>query len=214
MGFFKKLQFWRRVVAAKPKGLQKQEEETAARQENSEDNFQCRITELEEEVRRLNIENKQLKDMLDGLTSASEEKVEERDCERVEIEATPALEKELKESSPEMEKVDVTLRGQPTEMEGVGTDVAAIANTPQRSCPLCDRPNLARRWEEEEIDSDLDNEEYKAREEEWERQKEERYKERMKNAERLCNLIRQLGEQRRKKRRREFELNFKFRMPF
>ena len=171
-------------MAAKPKGLQKQEEETAARQENSEDNFQCRITELEEEVRRLNIENKQLKDMLDGLTSASEE------------------------------KVDVTLRGQPTEMEGVGTDVAAIANTPQRSCPLCDRPNLARRWEEEEIDSDLDNEEYKAREEEWERQKEERYKERMKNAERLCNLIRQLGEQRRKKRRREFELNFKFRMPF
>ena len=135
-------------MAAKLKGLQKQVEETANRQEISEDNFQCQITELEEEVRRLNIEIKQLKATLGDHISALEEKVEERDSEMVEIEATPALEKELKERSPEMEEVPVTLPGQRMEMEGVGKDVAAIMNTPQRSYAWYYGPYLGQRWEQ------------------------------------------------------------------
>ena len=163
-------------MPAKLKGLQKQVQETANRQEHLENNLQCHITELEEEV-RLNIENKQLKATLGAL----EEKVEERDSERVEIEATPALEKELKESRPEREKVDVTLRGQPTEMEGVGTDVAAIANAPPPSYPMCDRPNLARSWEQGKSDSNFNIEEDKARKEaaKLQRKYKERYKELM-----------------------------------
>ena len=189
-------------MPAKLKGLQKQVQETANRQEHSEDNFQCHIKELEEEV-RLNIENKQLKATLGAL----EEKVEERDSERVEIEATPALEKELKESCPEMENVDVTLRGQPTEMEGVGTDVAAIMNTPQRSCALCYGPYLARRWEQWKIDSYCKIEKHiKALKEAagLKRKHKERYKELMKKLEANCERLMQMWNKRWKKRIRGF----------
>ena len=116
----------RRIVASEFKELKKQVEDTAARQVHSEDKFKCRIAELENEVNRLNFEIKQLKARLDGHLSGLQEKVEDRDSERVEIEATPALEKELKERRPEMEEVPVTLRGKPKKMDLGGTDVATI----------------------------------------------------------------------------------------
>ena len=78
-------------------GLNKQVEEKADKQEQSEDNFRGHITELEKEVQRQNIEIKQVKAMLGGHKTALEVKMEERVSQREELEATPALEEEFKE---------------------------------------------------------------------------------------------------------------------
>jgi len=78
-------------------GLNKQVEETADKQEQSEDNFRGHITELEKVVQRQNIEIKQVKAMLGGRITAIEVKMEQRVSQREELEATPALEEEFKE---------------------------------------------------------------------------------------------------------------------
>ena len=113
MEFIKKLKFWkRRDVVAEFKGiihgLNKQVEETADMQEQSEDNFRGHITELEKEVQWKNIEIKQVKAMLGGRITALEVKMEERVSQREELEATPPPEEEFKARSPEMKELEAT----------------------------------------------------------------------------------------------------------
>ena len=118
MAFFKKLIFWRRRdVVVEHKGrieeLKKQVEEIAARQKHSEAKFICRyrrmqregrshIMELQKKVQRQNIVIKKLEASL----GAVEVEMKERNSEREELKATPAL-KNLKEIRPELEEVEV-----------------------------------------------------------------------------------------------------------
>jgi len=128
MVWFKKLKFWRRRDAlADLQGLMeelwKNQEEIAANHEQSDANLHGSITELEQKLEEYNVERQQVEARL---CEMQEQNIKREEVEKTLRDRVTVLEEKVKERDLEREEVKATFSGYTKELEREGTDAKAI----------------------------------------------------------------------------------------